>query len=86
MTMAAGGIWRVGLDAAARTRYNEFDYRQPVALIIGAEGEGMRSLTRRHCDVTVSLPMVGRVESLNAGASVAVLLYEVLRQRGFAAR
>ena len=86
VTMAAGGIWRVGLDAAARTRYDKFDYRQPVALIIGAEGEGMRSLTRRHCDMTVSLPMVGRVESLNAGASVAVLLYEVLRQRGFAAR
>ncbi|TMF16672.1 MAG: 23S rRNA (guanosine(2251)-2'-O)-methyltransferase RlmB [Chloroflexi bacterium] len=85
-TMAEAGIWRVGLDAAARMRYDEFDYRQAIALVVGAEGEGVRPLTRRHCDVTVAIPMVGRVESLNAGAAAAVLLYEVLRQRGFATR
>ena len=84
--IAEAGIWRVGLDAAARMRYDEFDYRQAVALVVGAEGEGVRPLTRRHCDTTVALPMMGRVESLNAGASAAVLLYEVLRQRDFAPR
>ena len=84
--IAEARIWRVALDAGARMRYDQFNYRQPVALVVGAEGEGVRPLTRRHCDATVSLPMTGRVESLNAGASAAVLLYEVLRQRGFAPR
>jgi 23S rRNA (guanosine2251-2'-O)-methyltransferase len=84
--LAADGIWRVGLDAAATMRYDQFDYRQPTALVVGAEGEGLRPLTRRHCDAVVSLPMLGRVESLNAGASAAVLLYEVMRQRDFASR
>jgi len=86
VTLGAAGIWRVGLDPVADTRYDVFDYRQPVALVIGAEGEGMRPITRRHCDAVVSIPMLGHVASLNAGASAAVLLYEVQRQRGFAAR
>lgn len=84
--IAAAGIWRVGLDATARMRYDEFDYRQPAALVVGAEGEGLRPVTRQHCDAIVALPMLGHVESLNAGASAAVLLYEVMRQRGFAPR
>ena len=46
----------------------------------------MRALTRRHCDAVVSLPLAGRVSSLNAGAAAAILLYEVARQRGFAPR
>jgi 23S rRNA (guanosine2251-2'-O)-methyltransferase len=84
--IGAAGLWRVGLDAGAATRYDRFDYTQPLALVVGAEGEGMRELTRRSCDVLVALPMLGRVASLNAAASAAVLLYEVQRQRGFAAR
>jgi 23S rRNA (guanosine2251-2'-O)-methyltransferase len=84
--IGAAGLWRVGLDAAASQRYDHFDYTQPVALVVGAEGEGMRPLTKRHCDALVSLPMLGHVASLNAGASAAALLYEVQRQRGFAAR
>ncbi len=55
-------------------------------MVIGAEGEGMHALTRRHCDAVVALPLAGRVASLNAGAAAAVLLYEVARQRGFAPR
>jgi 23S rRNA (guanosine2251-2'-O)-methyltransferase len=57
-----------------------------VALVVGAEGQGLRQLTQRHCDALVSIPMLGRVGSLNAGAAAAVLLYEVQRQRGFAPR
>ena len=82
-TIAAAGVMRVGLDAAADTRYDRFDFTQPVALVAGAEGRGLHQLTRRHCDALVSLPMLGRVASLNAGAAAAVLLYEVRRQRGF---
>jgi 23S rRNA (guanosine2251-2'-O)-methyltransferase len=84
--MQAAGLWVVGLAADGETRYDRFDFTVPVAVVVGAEGEGMRALTRRHCDVVVSLPLAGRVSSLNAGAAAAVLLYEVARQRGFAAR
>jgi 23S rRNA (guanosine2251-2'-O)-methyltransferase len=84
--MQAAGLWVVGLAADGETRYDRFDFTAPVAVVIGAEGEGMRALTRRHCDAVVSLPLAGRVSSLNAGAAAAVLLYEVARQRGFAPR
>jgi 23S rRNA (guanosine2251-2'-O)-methyltransferase len=80
------GIWRVGLDADARDRYDSVDLAGPCAIVVGAEGAGMRRLTREHCDVLVSLPMLGHVASLNAGAAAAVLLFEVQRQRGFAPR
>ncbi|MDQ6856153.1 MAG: 23S rRNA (guanosine(2251)-2'-O)-methyltransferase RlmB [Candidatus Dormibacteraeota bacterium] len=84
--LKAAGLWVVGLAADGEARYDTFDLTGPVAVVIGAEGEGMRSLTRRHCDVVVSLPLMGQVSSLNAGAAAAVLLYEVVRQRGFARR
>ncbi len=84
--MQAAGLWVVGLAADGPTRYDTFDFTVPVAVVVGAEGEGMRSLTRRRCDAVVSLPLAGRVSSLNAAAAAAVLLYEVARQRGFAHR
>ncbi len=84
--MQAAGLWVVGLAADGETRYDSFDFTAPVAIVVGAEGEGMRALTRRHCDAVVSLPLAGHVSSLNAGAAAAVLLYEVARQRGFAPR
>jgi len=80
------GIWRVGLDATAPTRYDAFDYTVPVAIVVGAEGEGLRPLTRRCCDALVSLPMLGHVESLNAAVAGGLLMYEAARQRGFAVR
>jgi 23S rRNA (guanosine2251-2'-O)-methyltransferase len=80
------GIWRVGLAAEAEERYDRVDYREPTAIVIGGEGEGLRQLTRRSCDRLVSLPMVGQVASLNAAAAGAAILYEAFRQRGFAAR
>ena len=84
--IAAAGLTRVGLDPEGGVRYDRFDFTQPVALVVGAEGRGLHDLTRRRCDVRVTLPMLGRVASLNAGASAAVLLYEVQRQRGFSPR
>jgi len=80
------GIWRVGLAAEAGERYDLVDYREPTAIVIGGEGEGLRPLTRRTCDRLVSLPMIGRVASLNAAAAGAAILYEAFRQRGFASR
>ena len=80
------GIWRVGLAAEADDRYDQVDFRLPTAIVVGGEGEGLRTLTRRSCDRLVSLPMVGRVGSLNAAAAGAAILYEAFRQRGFTAR
>lgn len=80
------GLWRVGLDEGADKRYDAFDYTQPLAVVLGAEGEGLRPLVQTSCDAVVSLPMLGHIASLNVAASAAVMLYEVQRQRGFAVR
>ncbi len=80
------GIWRVGLAADAADRYDQVDYREPTAIVIGGEGEGLRPLIRRSCDRLVALPMAGRIASLNAAAAGAAILYEVFRQRGFRRR
>ncbi len=71
----------IGLaDDAERTLY-DIDLRGPVALVLGAEGPGMRQLTRKTCDELVRIPMAGAVESLNVSVASGVCLYEVLRQR-----
>ncbi|HSV69268.1 MAG TPA: 23S rRNA (guanosine(2251)-2'-O)-methyltransferase RlmB [Methylibium sp.] len=75
------GIWVVGLsDDAPRTLYAT-DLKRPIALVLGAEGPGMRQLTRKTCDELVSLPMAGAVESLNVSVASGICLYEAVRQR-----
>ena len=75
------GVWLVGTtDEAPRTLY-DVDLRGPTALVLGAEGEGMRRLTREACDELVSIPMAGAVESLNVSVATGVALYEAVRQR-----
>ncbi len=74
-------IWCIGTsDDAPRTLY-DVDFKGPVALVLGAEGEGMRQLTRKTCDELISIPMQGAVESLNVSVASGVCLYEALRQR-----
>ena len=74
-------IWIVGTsDDASRTIY-QADLKVPTALVLGAEGAGMRQLTRKNCDELVSIPMRGAVESLNVSVASGVCLYEALRQR-----
>ena len=74
-------IWIIGTsDDAPKTIY-EVDLKGPVALVLGAEGAGMRQLTRKTCDELVSIPMQGAVESLNVSVASGVCLYEALRQR-----
>lgn len=75
-------IWCIGAsDDAPKTLY-QTDLTLPVALVLGAEGDGMRQLTRKTCDALVSIPMRGAVESLNVSVASGVCLYEALRQRG----
>ena len=75
-------IWCVGTsDDAPKTLY-QIDMKTPTALVLGAEGSGMRQLTRKTCDELVSIPMKGGVESLNVSVASGVCLYEALRQRG----
>ncbi len=74
-------IWCIGTsDDAPQTIY-QADFKGPVALVLGAEGDGMRQLTRNTCDALISIPMQGAVESLNVSVASGVCLYEALRQR-----
>jgi len=75
------GVWLIGTsDDAEKTLY-EVDLTGPVAIVMGAEGEGMRRLTKETCDELVSIPMFGGVESLNVSVASGVCLYEAARQR-----
>jgi 23S rRNA (guanosine2251-2'-O)-methyltransferase len=74
-------IWVIGTsDQAEKTLY-DLDLTGPVALVLGAEGDGMRQLTAKTCDELVRIPMQGAVESLNVSVAAGVCLYEALRQR-----
>lgn len=75
------GVWIAGTDAEAETSLYQFDQAGPLAWVMGAEGDGMRRLTREHCDVLVSIPMFGTVESLNVSVASGMLLSETRRQR-----
>jgi 23S rRNA (guanosine2251-2'-O)-methyltransferase len=75
------GLWIVGADADAPKLAHEADLAGPIALVMGAEGSGLRQLTRDTCDFLVRLPQQGEVESLNVSVATGMLLYESLRQR-----
>ncbi len=75
------GIWVIGTSDAATATLYQTDLKGPVALVLGAEGAGMRQLTAKTCDALVSIPMRGAVESLNVSVASGVCLYEALRQR-----
>jgi 23S rRNA (guanosine2251-2'-O)-methyltransferase len=78
------GVWIVGADAEADKLVHEADLRGPLALVLGAEGAGLRHLTRQTCDYIVRLPQLGAVESLNVSVAAGMLLYEAVRQRSAA--
>ena len=75
--MADFGYWRIGLDAAATTPLSETDRSGHVALIVGSEERGLRSLSRRHCDFLAAIPISGAMESLNVATAAAIALYEI---------
>jgi len=75
------GVWTVGLAGDAEKRYDQVDYTLPTALVVGAEGAGLRRLVRERCDWLVSIPMQGHVQSLNVSVAAGVVLFEAVRQR-----
>jgi 23S rRNA (guanosine2251-2'-O)-methyltransferase len=75
------GIWVVGTDGDAQKPIYAADFKRPLAVVLGAEGDGMRRLTREKCDFLVKIPMAGHVQSLNVSVAAGIALFEVLRQR-----
>jgi 23S rRNA (guanosine2251-2'-O)-methyltransferase len=75
------GIWTVGLDGSAPAGLDGFDFSQPAALVLGAEGKGLSRLVRERCDSLVSIPMFGALESLNVSVAAGVALYHAVFQR-----
>jgi 23S rRNA (guanosine2251-2'-O)-methyltransferase len=79
--LKAAGVWTVGLAGEATEAYDAVDLTLPTAIVLGAEGSGLRRLVRDRCDRLVSIPMRGQVSSLNVSAAAAVVLFEAVRQR-----
>jgi len=75
------GVWVAGLAMQAKQTVFQADLKGPLALVVGGEEKGLRPLVRQHCDYLVSIPLLGRVDSLNASVAAAVVLYEAFRQR-----
>ena len=75
------GVWVFGTAADGNTTLYGADLKGPAAIVIGSEGDGMSRLVAENCDFLVSIPMKGRISSLNASAAAAILLYEAVRQR-----
>jgi 23S rRNA (guanosine2251-2'-O)-methyltransferase len=75
------GVWTVGLAGDAPKRYDQVDLTLPTALVVGAEGTGLRRLVRERCDWLVSIPMAGHVQSLNVSVATGIALFEAVRQR-----
>jgi 23S rRNA (guanosine2251-2'-O)-methyltransferase len=80
----AAGCWCYGADAGGTVRYDQQDYSGGVVLVVGAEGKGLRPRVASGCDVILSIPLQGRIDSLNVSAATAIVLYEISRCRGFA--
>lgn len=80
-TLRKHDIWVVGIDVAGTVGYTGVDFTLPTAIVIGGEGEGISALVKERCDVLASIPMKGKISSLNASVAAAVVMYEAVRQR-----
>ena len=74
-------VWVVGVESTGEMVYTDYDYSGALAIVFGGEGHGLHRLVRERCDVTVSIPMRGKVTSLNVSVAVGVVLFEAMRQR-----
>jgi 23S rRNA (guanosine2251-2'-O)-methyltransferase len=75
------GLWVVGVEGGTEKIYSDFDLKVPLAVVMGSEGKGVRRLIREKCDAIVSIPMRGKINSLNVSVAAGIVLFEILRQR-----
>jgi len=75
------GLWVVGVEGGTENLYSDFDLKVPLAIVLGGEGKGVRRLIREKCDAIVSIPMRGKINSLNVSVAAGIALFEVVRQR-----
>ena len=75
-------VWVVGTDSTGEKAFYDSDLKGAIALVVGSEGEGMGKLIREKCDFVVNIPMQGQISSLNASVAAAIVMYEILKQRG----
>ena len=81
ITLKKDGIWVTGIDMQGEIDYAAVDYRLPTAIVIGSEGKGLSDLVAKRCDTIASIPMQGKISSLNASVAAAVVMYEAFQQR-----
>jgi len=81
VALKKNGVWVTGIDMGGQTDYRALDFTLPAAIVIGGEGQGLSELVRKRCDWVASIPMKGKIMSLNASVAAAVVMYEALRQR-----
>jgi 23S rRNA (guanosine2251-2'-O)-methyltransferase len=75
------GVWVIGVEGSAEMSYSDYEYSGPLAFVFGGEGRGLHRLVSERCDVLVSIPMRGRITSLNVSVAAGVVLFEAIRQR-----
>jgi 23S rRNA (guanosine2251-2'-O)-methyltransferase len=80
-TLKDNNVWVIGIDQDGKRSFLEIDFKLPTALVIGGEGKGLSRLVKENCDEVASIPMKGKISSLNASVAATVTMYEVLRQR-----
>jgi len=80
-TLKRKNIWIVGIDIAGKIDYRKADFKLPTAIVIGSEGKGISDLVKKRCDYLVSIPMRGKITSLNASIAAALVMYEAYRQK-----
>ena len=81
VTLKKNGVWVTGIDMNGEADYRALDFTLPTAIVIGGESQGLSELVRKRCDWVASIPMRGKIMSLNASVAAAVVMYEALRQR-----
>ncbi len=83
MALKRNSVWIVGIDPIGETDYSQVDFRLPTAIVIGSESNGLSDLVKKRCDSLASIPMRGKMTSLNASVAAALVMYEALKQRSW---